>query len=660
MHTNPICHWSGATAPVGPLLDLDYRAPRASVYPQTSAEAVALGLPAPTAIYTMQELASPLIDTVGGVALTPGGTGIGALVGQRASGLYWNGSLTGASKKAIELVDPYDHFQAPDVNVFNVGLNSFAFYVEFRVKLVFSATGSPMLFTKQWTASPYAGYLVKVGTAGSVSLEIRDGIGSSFVTKSDARFVDGSWHRGLVVLNRTALTMQWFTDLGNSAVIAVTRGDLTSIDQAFRIFGGTNAGVRGQISQLLMWIGPSAESLGQAQFDILNVHGTDPNPVPLNVFTHTDRISDLCGYTAGFGVHLADWSTDKLPIGWNQRLNAGAGGLGLGVWRAASSLLAYSDDFSNAAWVKSGTCVVSIASAALNDSPRGMREAAKMTVAAGAGYVSAQTATAAETRYTFDVFIKRHSTAGGNVNGNIEMYNATGGVSVATQAFVATTEWQRIKLTAVTQAGQVATQWRINVTDANGILALNRATVVAGYMSTPIFRHTAAGGFALTDYRLTNTAPGMLPGKYQKGAQGEIDLNFAANDGSNGVQRNFLNELSFWIPSMANAHVVMVNNIDLHEEEVYNNAAGMDHVAFGTVINMAAEHNMRYRWNTAGLPSGNTSEIIEDGGAPIAGSVASWVAGDTVDYYFFGEDDTANRQIDGHIARMRFWAVPQP
>jgi len=74
---------------------------------------------------------------------------------------------------------------------------------------------------------------------------------------------------------------------------------------------------------------------------------------------------------------------------------------------------------------------------------------------------------------------------------------------------------------------------------------------------------------------------------------------------------------------------------------------------------MAIEHNMRYRWDTAGLPSGNTSEIIEDGGAPIAGSVAPWPVSDTVDYYFFGEDETVNRQFDGHIARMRIWEFPQ-
>ena len=51
MHTNPIAHWSGAAAPVGPLLNLDYRTPRESPHPANQAEVLALGLPAATALW---------------------------------------------------------------------------------------------------------------------------------------------------------------------------------------------------------------------------------------------------------------------------------------------------------------------------------------------------------------------------------------------------------------------------------------------------------------------------------------------------------------------------------------------------------------------------------------------------------------------------------
>jgi len=648
MHTNPIAHWA-TLGPVAPLLDWDFRTPVEQPHPASSAGVVALGLPAPTVLYNCQEAAGNITDKVGAIDLV---AAVGPYQGQRAVGLYWNGDYTGTQKLAVEGVNgSTNKFAAALAASLDTGMNSFAFWLEFRCKRhLMSVTRS--IFGKMVHATT-TGYRIRISNAGALTFNIGDGALSNTATVTSTSFTDGDWHRVLVVCDRVAGRIYIYSDLGNNNVV-ITAGNLDNAAFFSMLAVEAQTGFAGQISEIIGWIGASAVGMGQAHFDALNLGSSNPNAVPFNIATHASQISDLVGYNPGFGVFLGEFSPNHLPIAFD----AGMTDLGLGCWRAATSLLAESDKF-DTTWAVSGTAVVSGLFTNLDVSPRGMWEAYKMTVAAGVGAIRHNTVTAGNTVYTFDVFVKRHNTMGADVNCQLNMIDVThGGASIGVQAFTATAIWQRVTLRVSTIAGQISTDWRIEILDAAGAIALCRATVRAGEIGPPIYRVTSVGSLALTDYELTNAAPSMAPGVYIKGAQGEIELTFkCARD--NALQRHMLSMVSVVAGGDRNAHDPYVDNVTNHLCEVYDSANNLNHLVIGSALNMVLEWTMVYRWKVSGLPSGNTSEVTENGGAPIAGSVAAWPVASTVDYLLFGMDPTGSRHLDGLISRIRIWEQPR-
>ena len=670
MHTNPICHWAG-----GPklLLDLDYRAPRETrtTHPTTQAEVLALGLPAATALWPCQEVAGNLIDPIGAVDLVPTNA---PLQGQRASGIYYNGDITGTSKKAIEATyNTTQRFAAAAAGSLDIALQDFAIWLEFRVARTMFAAGDRSVLGK-WNGTN--GYRFTITLGGLMKWVVSDAVTTITCTATQAAMGSGAWHGILLICDRTAGFLRFVTQAGTTSIALGAVGSLTNAALFSLLYPGAgDSAAPVQISNAIMWIGAGVTGMGTATFNLLNAnHGKDPATgiaphMPLNLCTYNAVLLGTAGpYTAGFGQHNIEWygtngaPAGQWPIHWNSKLRGGLGGFGLS---SHSQVTGYQpagvvDDFANAAWTKV-TSAISGTAANLNDSPRGMRDAQRMLTSAANGYIrSNQFATTPGNVYTFTIFIKRHSGSAVDVPGTIEFWNVSAGASAATQAFTATTEWQLITLTFTAAVGQILTQIRVNVTPNGGAISLHRYQVFDGGAFT--FNTTSATMPRVLN-KLSSVAPGNGPGVYQKGSKGEIEIVFATNYAANpGVQRYMLAEYSTGTGVPANVHDETLSGADLDQTTVYNSGGGADHVGNGTNLNLANEHTVKYRWDVAGLPSGNTSEIIEDGGAPISASVAPWVATDTVNDFVVGGDvltSPPTLQLNGQIARIRIWDGPR-
>src|SRR5690606_22590378 len=114
----------------------------------------------------------------------------------------------------------------------------------------------------------------------------------------------------------------------------------------------------------------------------------------------------------------------------------------------------------------------------LKDSPRGFREAVRLTATADNGTSELLYTTTAATQYTQAVLVR--ADADNVMTGRLIMYDDTGATEVDSVAFTATEAWQLVTLTATTNAGQVSTGFRIEIDDNNAILHAFRATAVLG------------------------------------------------------------------------------------------------------------------------------------------------------------------------------------
>lgn len=78
------------------------------------------------------------------------------------------------------------------------------------------------------------------------------------------------------------------------------------------------------------------------------------------------------------------------------------------------------------------------------------------------------------------------------------------------------------------------------------------------------------------------------------------------------------------------------------------------------LVDMTTETLVRLRWNVAGLPSGNTAELVIDANPPVSGAVAGWVTSPTADTYVFGKSfNSSIESFSGSYNYVKFWAEPQ-
>jgi hypothetical protein len=109
------------------------------------------------------------------------------------------------------------------------------------------------------------------------------------------------------------------------------------------------------------------------------------------------------------------------------------------IEKVRTNLLTYSNDFSNAAWVKGSDTFIF---AGFSD-PFGGSNAWRITTGSGAGTFMSQAFTFAAVPYTFSIWAK----ANGNTNLTLQIANS------AETSYVLTSDWQRISLTFTPTAG---------------------------------------------------------------------------------------------------------------------------------------------------------------------------------------------------------------
>ena len=419
-------------------------------------------------------------------------------------------------------------------------------------------------------------------------------------------------------------------------------------------YNGGN-GLPAQFAYMAAWEDANAEGMGLADLTSFWTHGTDPTGL-LTTMTHASLISNVIGDDPGglgvlLGEHSAVANRNQIPIGYSSGFSH-SNKLGVRCLIAQSTLLSFSDQFSAGTWAVSNAAV-SIAVADLNDSPRGTLEAEKLVASAANGYVQDLFVSVAATLYSFDAFVKRHSTMGGNVAGALIMYDATGAAIVATQAFTATDEWQRVTLRATSLAGQISTGFRVRI-DTNGeALSIFRATAVTGEIGAPIYSITAPSTMALTDFRASSAGAG----DYMKGAQGELEVTYICDIDDETFLRVICDQLSS-LGGDQDRREMRIETNEFTAGQIYDSAAAYL-TGFGALAVQSNEHMVRLRWDVNNLlPGGTNLEVIIDG-VTTTDPQAPWAVSDLVKDIFVGQENTITRQLNGTISRIRIWEHPR-
>jgi hypothetical protein len=631
------------------LLDLDFTTPVTQPFPASAAAMTALGLPAPTSIWTLNEAAGNAIDQVGANDLTPVA---GIFQDQRAVGL-WDGTDL-FSKGAVETVQGGTQaLYAVNNTVFDLDANtSFAFLMVFRGM----STGNRSMMGKRAGAPNFEGYALLINAGGSVSINLDDGPGAGVATVA-VDHGDYAWHCALFVIDRNANNLGLWTDCGADAVNNIAGlGSLTNAT-IFALGQQLFVAPHLQIAYAAAWLGVNAQGMGAADLANFWIHASDPTGL-LTTATHASLLSDVVGDQAGgLGELIGEFSTnsvaDQIPISYNVALT-NANSMGLRCQPARTTLMTDSDDFTAAGWVPNNAAVNGLA---LNDSPRGMREAQSLAATAGNGYVQDLFVSLASTVYTFDIFVKRHSTMGGDVAGALIMYDNTGAAIIATQAFVATTEWQRVRLRATTAVGQISTGFRIRV-DVNGeALSIFRATAVQGEATVPIFASGGAATVALTDFDVVG-----VDGQYIRGGQGEIEA-VAVCDAALATADRVLMEARNGV-AFADARLFRIDSTERLFTRPYNSAAGNLGTILSAISTWNVERICRMQWNAVTAPPLAAPNFLANilDGVVVSGIAAGWVALNQAETIAVGQSGAAGPllQLDGLIATLRIWDGTRP
>jgi hypothetical protein len=462
---------------VGKLLNLDFTEPVEQPWPSTVGGLQVLGFPTVDYIWRFEEAAGNALDDIAATPLVPTNS---PLQNRVALG-FWNGSDF-RSKKAVE----FDG--ATTMSMVSTGsalfdfdaVTSFAFMVVFR-----AIEGNASIFGKRVVAGNTEGYELTISAAGALTWQIYDSAGNSAVaTDSANNYADGGWHCVICVCSRDEQKIFLYTDLEpRFAAAAAWASGVGSLSNAinFSVGNGRSNAFKGQVPYLAAWVGTDASELDIDLLLAFWLHATDPN----STIDDTDRpgtLAERLPDEPGFGLNVADFGEDQLVIGYNAGFSH-ASKLGLRGNQDATNLVTQSEDFST--WAATNITVTT-AWANLDDSPRKLREAQKLTATLANGYVEHLYSTLAGTEYSHSVALRR--AIGSDVTGRVIAYDNIGAAEIASVPFTATSEWQRFDLTFTTPGGCVQVGFRIEIdTNAEAVFAWG-ATAKAGKPTS--FIHT--------------------------------------------------------------------------------------------------------------------------------------------------------------------------
>ena len=722
MIVNPVCHWASSGEP--PLLvyapglpDADVignqwgagaQLPQEQVFYDDSASMVAAGLPAPTHILTFQEAVqgSDIDEKVGGSSydLTDNSAGPSSPhYGLPARGLYMNGKLDGSERNAIEFLKDVDNHQlrAKDTSVYNLGLQSWAMFFIFRTKWLGTATGASEYMGKTNPSINAPGWRIQ-GDYRSLTFFAEDQANHLVSCgTSNVAYSGGAWHYGFCWIDFTNDTMCLKTDLDDSAPVSIA-SFTGSVDSTGYYSIGYVPGPQYQeswsfqIAYQCFWTGANAESmisnyapnLRKMFAPTLNYSNCPIDPDPNRSGVYQDSIGTIIGEDPAIGTLAASWAGafGASPTQGNQKLLK----YDSRISRSNKLCIATSAQCTNHAptseldsgWTQVSATIESAYQVGWNTNagtaPDGYRNTtSRVRTNGGGGHIrSSNIAVTAGTWWHASMFVQRAYPEVTDVPGvTIRLYDVTNAAWLSGTTVTATDKWQQVKVDQVIPG--TCTSIRIYIYP--GTYSVTRYVNVWGvtlagnktYSAAPLGPIYKKALYRSYTYPHTTRYTGAA-GSFCKGAQGEIEAVFYPN-------LSFVPRSSFicvFRSSLATGYLVNQRRIVINTSTVgapytLMRIAGGFYDSAGAVITGSsmrtgdispdAEYTVVLRWNNAGLPSGNTIEMIVNGGAPI-GSNTAFTGTDTVENLIIGARDdiqTSSNVGDASIVSVRCWENPR-
>jgi hypothetical protein len=399
-------------------------------FPVTSAACVALGYPAPSALWTCDDVADQT-DKVAGVvaALTAAALTQRSLTGVAYGANFW-------SKLAVETEGqtvPNGRFLVADKTKLNVGAGvDFTLSAFVRTRTAFSGSGGYSWILDKRTAGGLGYALIMVN--GALQLRIQDGGGLTDIALGVTLPFDGGGHLIKVAVDRDGNISTKLDAEAPVVVVAARPGDLTQNSSGFCIGNVYSGGYTfpGQIAWVYVCIGTAADDTGHTAMwrhaRAAGLSGTPSTYVRANPLRVAGAANLVFGHGAGqvpFGYDVAFATTDGDALQTGLVYEDGRNFLGL-------------NSAAMPAWVGTNATV------AAADGPDGMRGAARVADASGAaaGYASSGAATlagATNVPHTFGARVK--AVAAGGLNAILTAYFAgdAGGAEELTVATLAGT-----------------------------------------------------------------------------------------------------------------------------------------------------------------------------------------------------------------------------
>ncbi len=625
------------TAPPTALFDGDWTVPVTQDKP-LAADWTAMGAPAPDTINTFNEAAGSgtVNDLVGSADLAVNL----ALQGRDTADLN-----AVAGDKAIEFVDKNtDRAEAANSTVHDETTGAFAYLIMFRVSK--DATGG-IITKKNGSGAGNPGIFMFAFT-NLLDFYVADGVAIS-TARVAQEHRDGAWHYALAFVTRAGGdNVGLITDLGSDPTNACGANSISNASK-FAIGESYTGSFPGQVAYFAKWSGADAEDIAAnwagTYAPLFWTHGNDPSPTPLTTKTHASMIWDRVA--AG---KVGGWDANKLPIGWNGALT-NPYKMGLRSSMARSTLLSESEEVETT-WTMTNV-TPSANKADLNDSPRGFREARKLTATANNGYIQHQVVVTASTVYTLGAFVKRHSTMGTDVTGRLIAYDISNGAEIDAVAFTATDDWADEgfkRLSFTTPVGCISLGFRVEIDTSGEILCVALATLSAWYTLTPIYTTGGTTTVAQCDYRAT-AAAGVLV----KAEIGEIE--FVQVREAAAVHLGSYLGSAFGGGAVNNRRLYWSTNERVYYG-LYNSVGGVVDTDFSAILNPTLEHVIALQWDAStAIKSGKHIRFYIDAAEEKSHS-AGWTATDTLTTVYVNGYSAGGSYGNGLMATMKVYDQP--
>lgn len=347
-------------------LEADYwdDASDGSVLPQTSADCVAQGWPAPTGLFLCDETSGNLVDEIASVQLQAGGT---ALQNRSLAGIKYDGTFNG--KKCIETYwTSGGYFKCTDTASYNVTTGDFS--LSWLVRCWSGFGLSPTLSAK-WNSGQ--GYIIDCDAATRIRVMLQDSSLKIHYLNPGIAF-DGGLHLITIAVDRDGNISGWL-DNADPVTTACTSTDTLSNSVAYTLsnYPSGSYPFQGQIAWNYICIGTAVDGTGHyALWDALF-------PWRSEYATHTragtplfSRIGSSLYSDGSPGAPAHEWDANTTTLGLASDDTVSFKGINSRV---------------PTNWAPTN-CSVS-----LTDGPQGAKMAARVTLTGASGYIASSAGT---------------------------------------------------------------------------------------------------------------------------------------------------------------------------------------------------------------------------------------------------------------------------